>query len=148
MIGKIFKTRDLFDFNKWRVTIKGDDALEDLFGQDIAYFTVFESITLNDYIVFWYNKKLYILKNDDFICKNMKYQDLLDIKDKITFRLLYNGIYCEEKYFEARIKEENIKNICTAIYVNKTLKQMKFKINLIKERILYWYLKFKFWQNK
>lgn len=144
---KKFKIKQLFSWDKWKVTINGDDALEDLFDQKITYFTLCESVTLNDYIIFWYNKRLYIVNNDNF-----RYQSNIDpnklklIKNNVTFRVLFNGSY---SIWERPMVEIDNTDICycksaTIIYIPKSLKEMKFKINPILERVLFLYLKFKF----
>lgn len=149
--------KDIFNYKNWKVAIKGDDALEDLFGQDIVYFMTYQNITLNNYVIFWYNKKLYLLNNSEIkYLSHVSIAKMKSIFPNITYRVLFNGEYIEEKIlnegdvllYHTKDMSKNWNRKLTIIYIPKTLKDAKFKINPIKERVLFLWLKYKFWRNK
>lgn len=85
----------LWDIDRYDLSTYCYGGLWDIFKQQLVY-----TIQENDDILFWFNKKLYLLNNNNVDSININY-----------------------------------------------LKQYHYKINIIKERILYYWLKFNFYKQ-
>lgn len=131
----------LSNINRWDISDKGYGAFWDLFKQQIV-FTVLEnhimcSISENymqpvTNILFWYNKKLYCINNN-----NVEYK-----------QLILNALFAKTKLcnrIEGRFIYDETNTPIWYVVVKGSLDSHKYPINPIKEKFLFYWLKLNFY---
>lgn len=121
----------LFNPNKWGLSVYGDDAIYDLFGQNIVY-CLLKGHSYYTQILFWFNKKLYLIDN-----KRFEYKMMYFLPDDIKNNNFWNRLSPRMSYADNGNK--------LYIYSLDSKCKLKYPINPVKEKLLYYWLKLNFY---